>query len=387
MDLSKARKYMSPEDIEDALTTVTSSMREGHTSRMMQLDDSVSVMRNPTFINYSQMKNIADTSPTAKNYVAARNCFEQAWGLLEGPGSPKPYSNIQGVYLFLEGIMFENSLACSYPWHEEKMVRFLEEHMRCNPCDFAVRFVHYWFHWKKPSYPDEKKIREIEILGHDVEEDASGLDKNRKLLRLVYYMAAGLYTTTDQPQRAIQMFQKCISLDSEDFDAYYGVGFNLASQADERHSSKSGNSSTPIMNKEAAELRRESIRVCEKYLSLAPPCDKHYPAVLYDLARAHLLLANSKEFVVYYERAVAAEEQNLPFSREASHPMKKMLSVVYKGARKLVCFNPSCPHPQGTELKCCSACREAFYCGIECQTEHRPNHKKICKKLRLSFAK
>lgn len=31
-------------------------------------------------------------------------------------------------------------------------------------------------------------------------------------------------------------------------------------------------------------------------------------------------------------------------------------------------------------LKKCARCREAYYCGVECQRKHWPVHKKDCKK-------
>src|SRR6056300_2075262 len=31
-------------------------------------------------------------------------------------------------------------------------------------------------------------------------------------------------------------------------------------------------------------------------------------------------------------------------------------------------------------LKICTACRLVKYCGVECQKNHRPQHKKACKK-------
>ena len=35
---------------------------------------------------------------------------------------------------------------------------------------------------------------------------------------------------------------------------------------------------------------------------------------------------------------------------------------------------------EGIKLKNCTACHLVRYCGVECQREHRPKHKKACKK-------
>lgn len=40
----------------------------------------------------------------------------------------------------------------------------------------------------------------------------------------------------------------------------------------------------------------------------------------------------------------------------------------------------SCGEGKNKELKKCGACELVRYCGIECQRNHRPKHKKECKK-------
>jgi hypothetical protein len=44
------------------------------------------------------------------------------------------------------------------------------------------------------------------------------------------------------------------------------------------------------------------------------------------------------------------------------------------------CASCGITESDGIKLKKCTACKSVRYCGVECQREHRPQHKKACKK-------
>eukprot|EP00984_Skeletonema_dohrnii_P007364 scaffold2671_cov81-Skeletonema_dohrnii-CCMP3373.AAC.4 len=51
-------------------------------------------------------------------------------------------------------------------------------------------------------------------------------------------------------------------------------------------------------------------------------------------------------------------------------------------ASNMMMFCAACGIAGGDDIKLkkCTACKSVRYCGVKCQKEHRPQHKKECKK-------
>jgi hypothetical protein len=59
---------------------------------------------------------------------------------------------------------------------------------------------------------------------------------------------------------------------------------------------------------------------------------------------------------------------------------KMSSAVVEADERMMCCASCGISEDDDTKLKKCTACKLVRYCSIECQREHRPQHKKACKK-------
>eukprot|EP00984_Skeletonema_dohrnii_P024979 scaffold14127_cov67-Skeletonema_dohrnii-CCMP3373.AAC.1 len=60
-----------------------------------------------------------------------------------------------------------------------------------------------------------------------------------------------------------------------------------------------------------------------------------------------------------------------------------MMSADGKGEGEsgmVVCASCGVAEADDMKLKKCTACKSARYCSIKCQKEHRPKHKRDCKK-------
>jgi len=56
------------------------------------------------------------------------------------------------------------------------------------------------------------------------------------------------------------------------------------------------------------------------------------------------------------------------------------MSADAESDKMMYCASCGTPEIDDVKLKDCSACKSVRYCGVECQKEHRPQHKRACKK-------
>ena len=77
---------------------------------------------------------------------------------------------------------------------------------------------------------------------------------------------------------------------------------------------------------------------------------------------------------------VMIENTDLRNVEGQQHPKQKLDSL---GSRCAFCYQlPS----EGIKFKSCAECLKASYCSKECQTQHRKNHKSLCKALKDKFS-
>ena len=377
------------DNINDAICTLKDTMTLLHDSRVRQVDDSTTVSEYNMFVDMKELLVMAKTSPTAQQCLAASECFEKAWKLFEGPDIVEPYQSVEGVHLYAEGLYHENTMAAIFPWNTVSLLAFLEKHISTNPNDYAARYGRFRIHWTDTLISDEEKIRELQILINDMENDAESAQKdlNKKIHYVACLHAASMFTSTDQPQRAIAMFHKCLDIEPEDPTSVLGLATNKEVLAG-NECSIDPKTKQPIYSEEGSKLTREVIELFEKYLSIAPDCSKKYPEALYDLATVYLREGHVRKYLVCYERAQVAEERALPYTRSVGIRSKRTTGM-YKMMRPRVCYNLNCTERVGVLVKRCAACLEAVYCGKNCQAEHRQAHKKKCKiahKARMAAA-
>ena len=361
---------------EETLADIKACLSTLHERRMEQVDGcSLTVLKgDPKSVDLDGLLAMKDKSPTALNHWKAFEYFFEAFTLLDGPNVAKRYSNSVAFKLFVQGIFYENLIAGRVPWNLRLMLKSVEDQIRIQPKDYAAHYVRIWIHWSNPAILDEEKIRELEILANDMEQnaDVQNEELDRKVLYITYYHAASLYTVTDQGDRGTNLFHKCLTLYPDDHSCIYALAFN---KLDEVYR-------TERDNKDALRgpLLKEVCVLCEKYLSLAPKCDKKYPAVLYQLSAIYLNEKRFKKYLKYYEMAVEEEARVMPYDRTVSTHSKVLTQSLYKMLRRRTCFNPECPQPEGVPVHTCTGCGDAVYCGKGCQGQHRRIHKKKCAK-------
>lgn len=113
-------------------------------------------------------------------------------------------------------------------------------------------------------------------------------DIHRDLLIHLYFLLGSLYSNTDQEVLALDSFQKSYDLDNSNLDSLYGVAFYNFYRKFEKAES-----------------------LLQKYLQLAPECDRRYYDAYYTLALVHFRRNKFEQAQNYYYEGVAAEKKCL----------------------------------------------------------------------------
>jgi tetratricopeptide (TPR) repeat protein len=154
---------------------------------------------------------------------------------------------------------------------------------------------------------DKLWIRKAEKFAHKLQTTLKSDSKsiNRRILIDVLYLLGSRYVSSHQPERALDSFQKCYSLDTTNHSALYGIAYHY----------KEGNP-------------EKAIQLFLQFVDQAPVCDKQYPNAYYMLASLHLKRYNPEMASKYTELAEDAEKKRLPFLSSVNIPDKDCMQLL-----------------------------------------------------------
>ena len=258
------------------------------------------------------------TSPTARKYLQALENYAHGYRVLRQFGkhtieNEEDCELLKSAFHAYSWGHMVDSVMYGYFQPPPYTPSLLQEFIDRRPNDiFAQHFkICMLFHkrdQKMSKYESLKeKIIEAELLADRIRHLVE-IKEERMVLIDLYYLLGSLYRITEQVDRALDSFQKCLDLDTSNIDAMYAVGIQKIEQDLEG-----------------------AIKLLHRYLDSAPKCDTKYPNALYQLGICYFLhFKNTEEALKYYKLGLKAEDQRLPFidKDHANIPEKRLLETM-----------------------------------------------------------
>ncbi|XP_071133362.1 uncharacterized protein [Mytilus edulis] len=291
---------------------------------LKQARDSTRVFHNDntkSTLNLNMLRQYPN-SPTAVNYTKSLLHFKRALHIL------KDYKKdtveeiedcetlSQAFENIVNGYLYENSLFEQFQPPDTICV-LVDKYLSLRPKNICAEYVKIIIQMRA-SFNSEKRKRNLlsefesaKLRITTLEKFALKLRKNKqvdchpfkqRVLIDVYYHLGAMYVSTKQPSRALDSFQKCHDLDDTNFSALFGIAYHLRK-------------SDPA----------KAIELFQKYISMAPKCDKHYPHAYYLLASVYCIQGRFEEATHNVFLAEDAEKNRLPFLPPVSIPQKRII--------------------------------------------------------------
>ncbi|XP_053378946.1 uncharacterized protein LOC123526439 [Mercenaria mercenaria] len=252
-------------------------------------------------------------SPTAKQTMIALNHYQFAFCVLWSYTKPRVLvqsdcDSIQpGLHHYMEGYMIAMYMSQQFPL-PPTIETLVEDYLRLRPNDSLVEYFHVTIvvdmqTKKKSDYESCKDIiRAHEIFVHKIF-PFKNVDTEKRILIDSYYLLGAKYTSTDQDVRALDAFEKCYALDETNIGALYSVAFHYMTKDPEK-----------------------ALKLCNKYLDMAPKCDEKYPNVHYVMGFIYATHMKNIELAKkYYYLGQKAETLRLPFNPPTDFSIKYFL--------------------------------------------------------------
>lgn len=267
-------------------------------------------------------------SPTAQCHLQAFINFSKGSELILNYNKEEVENENDCDYLqpafecIANGHMFENTMLGRFsPPKTDKLVN---QYRKLRPEDAAAEYVNIILLSRRhvleggknklSNYEFDKLwIRKAEKFAHKLQSTLKADSKsiNRRILIYVFYILGSRYVTSQQPERALDAFQKCYSFDTTNHSALYGIAYTHMDNNPEK-----------------------AIELFLQFVDQAPVCDKQYPNAYYMLASLHLMKNNLKMAFKYTELAEDAEKKRLPFLPSVDIPDKDNM-LLLKSTRQL----------------------------------------------------
>lgn len=211
------------------------------------------------------------------------------------------------------GHICENSMFGPYHPPENTSI-LIDKYLMLKPDDIFAAYTKQLILWRTLSQAQKGKnllsdfeyaklsIKSAEELAYKLSLDVDSLPGKRIILIDIYYCLGAKYVSTNQPERALDSFQKCFDLDKSNYSALYGIAY---------------------MNMENEPMK--AIELFRKFIKMAPECDKQYPNAYYMLSSLYGTKGNVKEALRYCSLAEDAEKKRLPFLSPVDIPQKDMM--------------------------------------------------------------
>lgn len=257
----------------------------------------------PTFSEFSMFAAFPD-SPTAKSYKKAFDLYCAAQGVLLQYTKTTVETNEDCEYLQQAFHDYAKSNLCEShlfgTFKPQIMSDLIDQYLKIRPNDILTEYLktviifaqHPDVCKSKIDYSSVKHLKKLikmnEEFAFKVSKFKPQNDFRRDLLINLYFLLGSLYSNTDQEVRALDSFQKSYDLDNNNYDSLYGVAFYHF-----------------YRNSDKAES------LLQKFLQLAPECNKRYNDAFYTLALIYLKRGNYERFKDYYYKGLEAEKKQL----------------------------------------------------------------------------
>lgn len=286
---------------------------------LKQARDSTRVFHNDSKDTISMLLQYPD-SPTAVNYCRAFHHFTLASQILRGH-KKHTVEDIEDCETLstafesiVQGYLYENSMFEPFRPPDTTSV-LVEQYLNVRPKDICAEYVKVIILIRASCNSEKGKhnllsefesaklrITTLEMFASKLSMNKDSHPFQKRILIDVYYHLGAIYVSTKQPERALDSFQKCYDLDNTHFSALYGIAYHhrMSDQA-------------------------KAIELFQKYISMAPKCDKQYPNAYYMIASAYCIQGKYEEASRFCSLAEDAEKSRLPFLSPVSIPQKRMM--------------------------------------------------------------
>ncbi|VDI01055.1 Hypothetical predicted protein [Mytilus galloprovincialis] len=214
----------------------------------------------------------------------------------------------------VHGYINENSIFDSFRRPENTSL-LIDQYLRLRPKDICAEYAKIIIYLRAPLNPEKRennllsdfecaklRIKTSEMFALKLRRNLGTNQFKRNVLADIYYLLGAIYVSTDQYERARNIYEKCYDLDNTHFSALYGIAYTYLNS-----------------NQEKAK------GLFQKYLTMAPKCDKQYPNAYYMIASVYQTQNNFEEAFRYCSMAEDAEKLRLPFLPPVSIPMKSIM--------------------------------------------------------------
>lgn len=320
MTVAERESYLEQMKDDPTMKAVIEDLEHSRNALIQQASDPLSTYQreNTTPLTREMFLPYIATSPTAQKSMQAFENFHIGFFTLLTFGKQSIETDEDCDYLkpafqaYSWAYMVLNIMYAQF-YPPSNVFALLEQYIARRPNDIWAQYfkVCMIFNKQRPGVAKYEAIKEkivaAELLAEKIRH-LSAIRDERMVLISTYYLLGSMYSVTDQSERSLDSFQKCLDLDPTNIDAIYG----LACQKKENDLD-------------------EAIKLYHRYLDIAPKCDKKYPNAFYQLGICYLSrYGNQQEALKYYRQGLKAEESRLPFT-DKSHadiPPKRTLATL-----------------------------------------------------------
>ncbi|XP_053378945.1 uncharacterized protein LOC123526441 [Mercenaria mercenaria] len=255
-------------------------------------------------------------SPTAKQTMVALNHYIFACNILWSYTKPRVLVQSDcdflepGLHHYMEGYMIAMYMSQQFP-PPPTIEILVEDYLRLRPNDSLVEYFHVSIivamraSTKSDFESCKEMIRAREMFVHKLF-PYKNVETVKRILIDSYYNLGAKYTSTDQDERALDAFEKCYALDETNIGALYSVAFHYKEKDPEK-----------------------AIKLCEKYLGMAPKCDEKYPNIHYVMGYIYAIQFKNIDLAKkYYDLGMEAENYRLPFNPPTDFGPKTFLESI-----------------------------------------------------------
>ena len=258
-------------------------------------------------------------SITAQNFMKAIEKYETGSNLLRNYKKKSVDTESDCDYIkpafenYVNGHMHENSLFGNIISKDTS--NLVDQYLKLKPDDFMVEYLKVLF-ILTPSPSDQEKslfsdyertklaIRTGELFAAKLKSSKIRTSERKKVLSELYYYLGSRYVASNQPERALDSFQKSFHLQRSNYSVLYGIAYCYREIEPEK-----------------------SKTLFHQFLEMAPSCDKQFPNAYYMLATL-FAESNIDEALRYCALAEKAENERLPFLQPVQLAEKKMMQTL-----------------------------------------------------------
>ena len=305
-------------------------------------------------------------SPTAKKCLDAYNSYTTGFNILQKSDYENPESlRYLVVGCVLEPTLLNNVFNGTSIYKYDKFILDQNEKMNILATFLIMQGVN-----------GENKGREQLLIELNKSQEIDS-DLKIKMMGYLQWIIGTKYGRNRQYPLALAAFDRSWKLDPTSVGTLVDIG--MAHMYMGLEDSDRTGLVTSKMSKGDSEHYTTALRFFDKFLEVAPKCDRKYPEALYNKAYL-LLLRGGQRWTLFYEMAIESDRNHLPFLDRVGSAWKGELDMMYPLVKTPSCASCGKQTRKNKKLLLCP-CGDVYYCGSTCQGKDLEKHRKSCSVL------